>query len=641
MRRNILINENWKFIEPGKEPIVLNLPHTWNGVDGQNGGNNYRRITAKYIKNLAKPQLNSKDRAILVFCGVNSEAIVFLNGSSIYSHNGGYSKFVIDITNYLKDENVLEVEVSNVPNNNVYPQKADFTFYGGIYRDIYIEIVPENHFAYREYAAPPLKIKTDVENKNGLLQVDANVTGVGETYISVYDQENKLVATGNSNEVLTIENAHLWNGIIDPYLYRIKAQLINNGLVEDEIETSFGFRTFIIDATNGFILNGKPYPLRGVSKHQDRPLVGNAITKENIEEDIKLIKEIGANSIRLAHYQHDDYVYELCDKAGLIVRAEIPYISEHLLNSNENIEQQLKELILQLFNHPSIVVWGISNEITIDNNHKEEMLTELKKLNKSLHELDKKRPSVLACYSMCSMFNKTAHITDVVAWNLYFGWYTPWKWLYKARFFIWRTFYKTRAVGLSEYGAEGMPNLHSKRPKRGDNTEEYQANYHEYMLKFISKANYLWCTYVWNMFDFASDARDQGGEPGMNHKGLVSFDRKIKKDAFYLYKAYWSNESFIHICGKRFINRTGRKIKIKVYSNLEKISIYNNGKKISEKSGNKVFVFTLKMEKENHIEAKCENCFDEIYIRRADKKNASYVLKKHKNNSTKSWEKTK
>ncbi|MDD6302035.1 MAG: glycoside hydrolase family 2 TIM barrel-domain containing protein [Bacillales bacterium] len=388
-----------------------------------------------------------------------------------------------------------------------------------------------------------------------------------------------------------------------------------------------------MDKEKGFFLNGKSYPLHGVSRHQDRKGLGNALTLEHMKEDLSYIKEIGANTIRLAHYQHNQKVYDLCDEMGFVLWAEIPYISEHMPNdrARENVVSQMKELVIQNFNHPSIVTWGLSNEITIKVTNKKDMIEEHKKLNKMVKELDETRPTSIACYAMCSMFNPISKITDLVGWNLYLGWYVPFKWLNDAWISLYHLFCKKNPLCYSEYGSEGMPNLHSSHPVRGDHTEEYQAIYHEYMVKCFKRHPYLWGTYVWNMFDFAADARDQGGEPGMNHKGLMTYDRKTKKDSFYLYKCYWNKEPMIHICSKRYVNRVEKKTLVKVYSNQDEVELYNNGKLIKKLfSKDHIFKFKVNLEKENDIIVKSGGLTDETKIIKVSKKDPSYILKKGK-----------
>lgn len=635
MRQVILFNNDWLFQMPGEEPVKLNLPHTWNGVDGQDGGDNYKRCKCTYTKTFKKPDFKVGERVKLEFKGVNSEGEVLLNGKLLTVHAGGYSTFIVDITDHLLDDNTLVVNVDNSKTEEVYPQTADFTFYGGIYRDVNLLILPKNHFEFLKDSSPALKVTTKVDGNDGIINVVAEVSGNLAPIILVLNKENEVVAKGTINEDIKISNVHLWNGVKDPYLYTVKG-ILKDKDIEDEVSTRIGFRTFKVDPKKGFFLNGKPYPLRGVCRHQDRPKIGNALTKKEHEEDIKLIKEVGANTIRLAHYQHDQYFYDLCDEYGFVVWAEIPYISRYMKAADKNAFNQMSELIHQNFNHPSIVCWGISNEITMfkvtnatRKHHKE--------LNEFCHKEDPSRFTTIACFSVMTIFNRIAHITDVASYNLYWGWYVPITRVTGLICDMWHLFYPHGPIGLSEYGAEAMPNLHSAHPRRGDNTEEYQAIYHEKMIDVINKRPYLWATHVWNMFDFAADARNQGGEPGMNHKGLVTFDRKTKKDSFYAYKAYWSDEPFIHLCSKRFINRVGGKTLVKVYTNQNEVSLYQNGKLICTKKGNKIFKFKIKMAETNEIVVTSGNLKDSGIIKKVATKDPSYIVKK--GGSNKSWEK--
>ena len=526
------------------------------------------------------------------------------------------------------------MEVDNSKNDRVYPQKADFTFYGGIYRDVSLMVVSKNHFALDYFGGPGIRITPTVQGADASVQVTTWHDGEGEVSIELLDAAGNTVATGKGPDItLTIFNAHLWNGVKDPYLYSCKARLVVNGTVEDETTTRFGVRSFKVDPKKGFFLNGKSYPLHGVSRHQDRKGLGNAITREMHDEDMALIKEIGANTIRLAHYQHDQYFYDLCDEVGMVVWAEIPYISEHMPNGRENTISQMKELIIQNYNHPCIVCWGVSNEITISTKDKKDMLDNHRQLNDLCHEMDKTRLTTLACYAMCGPFNRSAHITDMVSWNLYLGWYVPGFILNDLWMGFFHLCFPNRPFGYSEYGAEGMPNLHSAHPHRGDHTEEYQAKYHEYMLRCFKRHPWMWATHVWNMFDFAADARDQGGEPGMNHKGLVTFDRKTKKDSFYLYKAWWSDEAFVHICSKRFVERTGSTATVKVYSNQSTVALYVNGNKVGEQTGEHVFTFKVPLNGELHIQAVAGDRTDESVICHVDTPNPEYKLHKTKSKS--------
>ena len=635
MREITKIMKGWEFTGPDGTTTTVDLPHTWNARDGQDGGNDYWRGTCIYRTHFAAPQFNTASHQVWIqFDGVNASAHVVLNGSPVCNHDGGYSTFRANITELLRDENELTVEVDNSKNDRVYPQKADFTFYGGIYRDVSLMVVSKNHFTLDYFGGPGIRITPTVQGTAASVQVTTWHDGEGEVSIELLDAAGNTVATGKGPDItLTIFNAHLWNGVKDPYLYSCKARLVVNGTVEDETTTRFGVRSFKVDPKKGFFLNGKSYPLHGVSRHQDRKGLGNAITREMHDEDMALIKEIGANTIRLAHYQHDQYFYDLCDEVGMVVWAEIPYISEHMPNGRENTISQMKELIIQNYNHPCIVCWGVSNEITISTKDKKDMLDNHRQLNDLCHEMDKTRLTTLACYAMCGPFNRSAHITDMVSWNLYLGWYVPGFILNDLWMGFFHLCFPNRPFGYSEYGAEGMPNLHSTHPHRGDHTEEYQAKYHEYMLRCFKRHPWMWATHVWNMFDFAADARDQGGEPGMNHKGLVTFDRKTKKDSFYLYKAWWSDEAFVHICSKRFVERTGSTATVKVYSNQSTVALYVNGNKVGEQTGEHVFTFKVPLNGELHIQAVAGDRTDESVIRHVDTPNPEYKLHKTKSKS--------
>ena len=635
MREITKIMKGWEFTGPDGTTTTVDLPHTWNARDGQDGGNDYWRGTCIYRTHFAAPQFNTASHQVWIqFDGVNASAHVVLNGSPVCNHDGGYSTFRANITELLRDENELTVEVDNSKNDRVYPQKADFTFYGGIYRDVSLMVVSKNHFTLDYFGGPGIRITPTVQGTDASVQVTTWHDGEGEVSIELLDAAGNTVATGKGPDItLTIFNAHLWNGVKDPYLYSCKARLVVNGTVEDETTTRFGVRSFKVDPKKGFFLNGKSYPLHGVSRHQDRKGLGNAITREMHDEDMALIKEIGANTIRLAHYQHDQYFYDLCDEVGMVVWAEIPYISEHMPNGRENTISQMKELIIQNYNHPCIVCWGVSNEITISTKDKKDMLDNHRQLNDLCHEMDKTRLTTLACYAMCGPFNRSAHITDMVSWNLYLGWYVPGFILNDLWMGFFHLCFPNRPFGYSEYGAEGMPNLHSTHPHRGDHTEEYQAKYHEYMLSCFKRHPWMWATHVWNMFDFAADARDQGGEPGMNHKGLVTFDRKTKKDSFYLYKAWWSDEAFVHICSKRFVERTGSTATVKVYSNQSTVALYVNGNKVGEQTGEHVFTFKVPLNGELHIQAVAGDRTDESVIRHVDTPNPEYKLHKTKSKS--------
>ena len=636
MRRFTCINQGWTFIGPDKKGQIVNVPHTWNAIDGQDGGNDYWRGSCVYEKEFEAPAWNPETEAVyLEFQGVNASADVVLNGRACRHHDGGYSTFRVNVSELLQADNHLKVTVDNSVNDRVYPQKADFTFYGGIYRDVHVIVVNKNRFDLDYFGGPGLQITPKVDGKNAIVNIKSwHNAEDAEVLIRILDAEGNVVAEGSGTDAsLQIAQVHLWDGLKDPYLYKAVLQLSVNGEVVDEISSRFGVRSFHVDPEKGFFLNGRAYPLHGVSRHQDRKGIGNALTRAHHREDMELIREMGCNTIRLAHYQHDQYFYDLCDEYGMVVWAEIPYISSHMPNGRDNTISQMKELIIQNYNHPSIVTWGISNEITIATKDKKDMLDNHHMLNDLCHEMDPSRVTTLACYAVCGPFNKSAHISDLVSWNLYLGWYTPGLFLNDLWISFFHFCYPKRPLGFSEYGCEAMPNLHSSKPRRGDHTEEYQAVYHEYMLECFKRHPYMWANHVWNMFDFAADARDQGGEPGMNHKGLVTFDRKVKKDSFYLYKAYWSEEGFVHVAGSRYVDRPEAVTKVKVYSNQPKVALYNNGKLVAEKTGEHVFTFEVSLEAENNLKAVAGSFEDTAFIRKVDKPNPAYKLNVKSSNS--------
>lgn len=628
MRYITNFNSDWEFsLHSDDNWEKVTLPHTWNNLDGQDGGNDYYRGKCTYRKTILKKDLPLGEEHYLEINGANLSSVVYLNGEKLKSHDGGYSTYRVRLKD-LRDENILEVTVDNSPSDRVYPQTADFTFYGGLYRDVRLISLPSSHFSLENLGTPGIKATPDVK---GTLDVEVEVDGDYDSILyTLLDREGKVVAEENSRETkvtLSVPSPHLWNGRKDPYLYYIKAELLKGEERLDEVGSEIGFRSFRIDPERGFILNGEEYPLRGVSRHQDRKDKGNAISKEDHEEDMALIMEVGANTIRLAHYQHDQYFYHLCDKNGIVVWAEIPYISQHMSQGRENTISQMKELITQNYNHPSIVVWGLSNEITMGDPKDPDMLENHRILNDLCHTMDKTRLTTSAMLTVCGIDEEIVHISDVVSYNHYFGWYGgevsmngPW-------FDAFHKKYPNKPIGCSEYGCEAL-NWHTSRPMQGDYTEEYQAYYHEEMIKQFFSRKYLWATHVWNMFDFGADARAEGGENGQNHKGLVTIDRKYKKDAFYAYKAWLSEEKFIHIASKRYVDRTEDITNVTVYSNLPEITLFLNGEKFETKTAeDHFFKFQVPNKGRTIIEAVYGDYIDKSEINKVDVFNESYRLK--------------
>ena len=639
MRNIVNINKDWLFVKDTtdiaiREGEAINLPHSWNAIDGQDGGNDYFRGSCLYYKKINRAELPEADLYYIEFRGTNSSAELYVNGKKLAQHDGGYSTWRADITGELAEETEIAVVVDNSPSETVYPQMADFTFYGGIYRDVNIICANKTHFDLDYYGAPGLKITPAVNGADATVEVEVFVKDMKadqKLVYTIYDkEENELrkIESNDTKAVFEIKDVHLWNGCKDPYLYCCEVEIVKDGEVIDNVCNRFGCRTFKIDPDNGFILNGEEYPLRGVSRHQDRWGFGNALLPEHHEEDMDLICEVGATTIRLAHYQHDQYFYDLCDERGLVIWAEIPYISKHMPGGRENTVSQMKELVMQNYNHPSIVVWGLSNEISIGGSD-DDLLENHRILNDLVHELDKTRLTTIAAVSMCKMDDPYLLIPDVVSYNHYFGWYGgdtamngPW-------FDKFHATHPTIPIGCSEYGCEAL-DWHTSNPKQGDYTEEYQAYYHEELIKQLFTRKYMWATHVWNMFDFGADARAEGGENGQNHKGLVTFDRKYKKDSFYAYKAWLvspETDPFVHLCSKRYIDRVEDVTKVTVYSNLPEVELFVNGVSIGKKTAeDHFFYFDVENVGESTIVAKAGELTDEGKIRKVDEMNMDYVL---------------
>ena len=651
MRTVTKINDNWTFYKDteGSAPVAVTLPHTWNAVDGQDGGNDYYRGRCRYERELDIAAPKEGERIYVEFRGAALSAEVLLNGEKLAEHKGGFSTWRTDLTDHLKAAgNLLTVYVDNSDDLTVYPQKADFTFYGGIYRSVYLIRVPAVHFDLDGHGSNAIRVTPDINlaDHKASITVDTWVSGISvnepaDSYYAAITlktadhseiQDGQLNITsvvplkdGKASTTINLNPAHLWNGLDDPFLYEAEAKLLTAADAErllapavtdqslsgdiatadvvklaaareaegaesesageaqvdvlDSVSTRFGCRTMEIDAQKGFLLNGRTYQLRGVSRHQDRKGSGNAITVEEMREDLSIIEEIGANFIRLAHYQHAQEFYDLCDEKGFVVWAEIPFITRFVPEGRENTLSQMTELIVQNYNHPCIAVWALSNEITAASPVNEALIENHRSLNNLAHRLDPTRKTALANVFMLETDSPLLEVPDVNAYNLYYGWYVGELDQNDEFFDEWHEKYPDRPIGFSEYGADANPQFQAEHPERSDYTEGYQALYHEHILKMITKRPWLWMTSVWNMFDFAADGRDEGGKKGENQKGLVTFDRKVRKDAFYIYKAYWNKkDAFVHICGSRYVNRESAETEVKAYSNLPSVELFVNGK---------------------------------------------------------------
>ena len=648
MRDIINLNQDWKFIrEDAGLPTALpehwqdvDLPHTWNAVDGMDGNGSYYRGRCWYARAFETPkQPLPGGRVYVEVLAAGQQAAVYVNGKEAVYHEGGYSIFRADITDLCKEdgENLLVVSCDNSEKSSVYPQSADFTFYGGLYRGVNLISVPNTHFDLDFYGGPGLKVtpRPCGECGGAKFELESWVTNPDENFTVMYsikNAEGHEVASAvrpadNTKVTVAVPNAHRW-GIDDPYLYNVTATLQRLNEAYDEVSLQAGVREFSCDPQKGFFLNGVLTPLRGVSRHQDKLYQGNALTREDHFEDARIIKELGANTIRLAHYQHSQDFYDACDQMGFIVWAEIPFISVFNEDpaAHENCINQLKELIIQNYNHPSVCFWGISNEILIGG-ISDKLVENHHILNDLAHELDSTRLTTIAHVSMTPTDGPMHHITDVESYNHYFGWYGgkmedngPWLDKFHAE-------HPDICLGLSEYGCEGIVTYHGPEPACKDYSEEYQALYHEHMAKVLDERPWMWSSHVWNMFDFGCAARNEGGVGGRNNKGLVTMDRKTKKDSYYIYQAYWTKTPMVHICGRRYAQRAGETTEVRVYSNQPEVELLINGKSVGKQTGDKVFVFTVVLEPGfNTVAAKAGATKDSITLEKVTQEPAIYVL---------------
>ncbi len=576
-----------RFAKHGENPAVVALPHTWNALDGQDGGADYWRGMGTYDIDLPNPTAGKKQ--YIEIQGANHVATVYCNGRELGTHRGGFSTFRYDLTPAMKAEgNVLTVAVSNAP-SDVYPQNADFTFYGGLYRDVNFIEVNDAHFDLLMDGTEAVFVTPHNIGKTRVDLFPVNAEGC-ELKVDLKDAEGNVVGTASAEAAahahvhIDVKEPHLWNGMADPYCYTAEASIVNGEEVLDTVTVTYGYRSFHVSPDDGFHLNGKRVPLHGVSRHQDRLDKGWAISKADHEEDIALIKELGANTIRLAHYQHDQYFYDLCDRTGFVLWAEIPFISQFIPTQDayENTISQMTELVAQNYNHPAICFWGISNEILIGVD-REDLRQNLRDLNELAKSMDPSRLTTMAQVSMTPMDSEHNYITDVVSYNHYFGWYGgdvedngPW-------FDKFHALHPDKCLGISEYGAENILSWHTAEPENHDYTEEYANHYHQEMLKTFAARPYLWSTHQWNCFDFAADARNEGGVQGRNNKGLITYDRKTKKDAFYIYKAWWNPEPMVFVSGGRFVNRAPEERNVIVYTNCEDVTLVVNGVEVETK----------------------------------------------------------
>lgn len=609
-RQDILLNNDWNFrfshqVQKGTE-VRVDLPHTWNAQDALSGKMDYKRGIGNYEKNLFIRSEWKGKRLFIRFEGVNNIADVFVNRRHIGEHRGGYGAFIFEITGKVEygKENSILVRVNNGEQLDIMPLVGDFNFYGGIYRDVHLLIIDETCISPLNYASPGVRLIQDsVSHKYAKVRavVDLSNGGSGNREVElnvrlldgqrvVKEGTKKVNLSGNAamqqEFTFEIDQPHLWNGRQDPFLYQAEVILSRNGQMVDRVIQPLGLRFYRIDPDKGFFLNGKHLPLQGVCRHQDRSEVGNALRPQHHEEDAALMLEMGVNAVRLAHYPQATYFYDLMDKNGIIVWAEIPFVGPGGYNDKgfvdlpafrANGKEQLKELIRQHNNHPSICVWGVFNELTELGDNPVEYI---KELNVLAHQEDPIRPTTSASNQMGDL----NFITDAIAWNRYDGWYggTPadlGKWLDRMH-----KDHPEICIAISEYGAGAsiyhqQDSLVKTVPTSWWHPENWQTYYHIENWKTISSRPYVWGSFVWNMFDFGAAHRTEGDRPGINDKGLVTFDRKVRKDAFYFYKANWNREEpMLYLTGKRNTVRTQRLQTIAAFTNLSGAELFVNGK---------------------------------------------------------------
>jgi beta-galactosidase len=609
-RESELLNSNWHFTlgeVAGAESIGFNdnnwervsLPHNWGWQDAQ-AGNKYYRGPGWYRRELNIVPEAGK-RYFLRFEAASLIAEVYLNGNLLGEHRGGFGAFCFEITKHLSDTgtNLIAVRVDNTKAPDIAPLDGDFSVYGGLYRPAHLIVTDEENISPMDHGSPGVAwSQTCVTTTQAVLDVTAQISNGSKDRQSlklvarVLDADGKTVACSEQAVTLaksdtapyflriTVPQPHLWNGRKDPYLYQAKVELRStNDVVLDAVEQPLGLRYYSVDADHGFFLNGQPYPLHGVNRHQDYMGKGWAISEANMDEDIALLKELGATVVRCCHYQHSDYFYSQCDQAGILVWAELPQVN--IIRNTPEFENtsrnQLLDLIRQNINHPAIFVWSLSNEIggSSDDPHRE-----LQNLNALAHGEDPTRPTIEA--TMTDARPQMNKISDLLGWNIYPGWYVGAKEDYGSYLDARRNTSKSGGFCVSEYGAGANAAQHEQNPQRPKansqwHPEEWQAEVHEAAWSAMEKRPFVWGTFVWCMFDFAVSTRNEGGTPGLNDKGLVSRDRKIKKDAFYFYKANWSEVPMIYITSRRFSERKNSVTDVKIYSNTKSAELFVNG----------------------------------------------------------------
>jgi beta-galactosidase len=658
MRTMQSLEGGWQFAraDVGREAALsgdgqwdeVTLPHTWNAQDGFSGGNDYHRGRCWYRRTIDFGPASPGRRAFVEFAAAGMVAEVRVDDVEVGSHRGGYSIFRCDVTEALGDDGrgLLTVRVDNSPLDDVYPLLGDHTFFGGLYRGVRLITTPAVHVDLLDHGSPGVfVVQQSLDDDLGVLEAKVRVAHDGDGTATptvearvldgddtmATDEASVAVASGEVGEVtlsLGVDRPRRWDGRDDPHLYRVVVT-IDGGA--DEVTLPFGLRTFDVDPMTGPHLNGRPYRLHGVSRHHDLQGKGPALSPEDHEQDLALFDELGISAVRLAHYQHDQYFYDLCDRAGIAVWAEIPFNAQAAVDDPEtNAVEQMTDLVRQCAHHPSIICWGLQNEITLGEARRDPRPV-VTRLREVVGQLDPGRPTAQANLGQVTVDDPIIAMADLNAMNLYHGWYYGEATDIGPALDEHHEANPTVPVGLSEYGADAYEGFHSAEPVPGDYTEEYQCVLHEEYWRAVAARPWVWASFVWNMFDFASDLRAEGGRAGRNMKGLVTYDRQVRKDAFHWYRANWSTEPFVHICSKRFANRHDARTTIKAYSNLDEVRLEVNGRDIGPGEGpDHVFEWEIDLaESVTEVRATADGddgaVSDSAAFRKVDEPDPSYV----------------
>jgi beta-galactosidase len=646
------LNGNWKFVRADRLGAAastfddssweaVSLPHTWNNLDGEDGGDNYYRGAGWYRRHLSLDADTAGKSLFLKFDGASIVTDVFVNGKPAGRHEGMFGAFCFDVTGLVNTsgDNVIAVRTDNGKFPDVPPNSADFTFFGGLYRSVHLLVLNPVSITPLDDASSGVYVKqANVSADAADLEITSQVRNSGEADKSVavdcelLDADGRTVQKSHGDvsipgrgtkaqvEQIHLDHPHLWNGRKDAYLYQMQVTVSDGPTIVDRVMVPVGVRFFSVDPNKGFILNGQSYPLHGVNRHQDRIDQGWAISPAEHEEDFKLIMEMGCTGIRLAHYQHAQEFYDLCDRGGLVVWAESCLVNTVTVSKafDDVTLQQLRELIKQNYNHPSICFWSLFNELRSPANisatekqrqdkHQIDLVTQL---NDLAHQLDNTRLTTGATNRPEPTYPLNL-ITDVIAFNRYDGWYSKSTTDWADELDKIHNAMPNRGAGMSEYGAGASIYQHEFNPSQPKTAgpwhpEEWQCTVHEAAYAAMKDRPWLWGTFLWNMFDFAADRRNEGDHSGRNDKGMVTYDRKTKKDVFYFYKANWSDEPFAYVTDRRFTPRDLQSGPVKVYSNCDSVELRLNGQSLGPmKSDNHIYIWpnvTLKVG-ENQLEA--------------------------------------